>query len=144
MATIAELKNVNTREIREKVWRYIIDCTVEHGYVEDKDVAQHIADRFHSEHCHPNEMKAIMNDHERITVWLQGLALMTDYTYHDIMSKYAEWHECEVSDFSDKQWEKLCEDWWKFLGLKLLQMFRHYRVTEHWKTKEWKTKLYES
>ena len=133
MATIAKLKNVNTREVREKVWRYLLDCSGEHDLADDAAIAQHIADRFYKEYCFENNMGKMPNHHERLSSWLQCLALPVDHNYHKIMDKYADIHACEVSDFSDKQWEKLCEDWWKFLGLKLLQMFKHYKVNEDWR-----------
>lgn len=123
-------KNINSREIKFKVWRYLADSTydVEFTDAQIADAAKHIWQRFDTEYNFKQNRQRYPMLQQRVAEWLAGLPLGIDYTYHDIIERSKAWHDM---DFTEEQAGKICENWFKFLAFKLVQMWQYYDVDPH-------------
>lgn len=112
------MQNTNTKAFREKVYAYLLDCA-------DGMTPAQIWDRFNKEYNYPDNQRRIPNLQARVAEWLSGLALMTEYTYADIIARCEDWHECTLTD---KERDMVSERWFGFLAMKLLQLWVAHKV----------------
>ncbi len=62
-----------------------------------------------------------------LTEWLQGLAINIDFYNHDIIGLAVKWGSLPA-DFTEKQADKILENYWYFMANKLAQLFDGHRV----------------
>ena len=62
-----------------------------------------------------------------MTNWLQGLATDLEYRNHEILALAHKWGSLEP-DCSEKEEDKILENYWHFMANKLLQLFDGYHV----------------
>jgi len=62
-----------------------------------------------------------------LTDWLQGLALPIDFYYCDIIQLAKDWGSIP-HNATQKQEDKICDNYWSFMANKLGQLFDGYRV----------------
>lgn len=118
------MKNTNTNEFKETVFAYICDSVYDFEG-DQSTTAQHIRDRFESEFNYSQNRTRYPNMQRRIANWLAGLPLNIAYTYHDITEIAEKWHNCTLTE---KQRETVQENWFNFLAMKTLQLWRKHNV----------------
>ena len=116
-------KNINSKEMKHLVWNYLGEGCYDFEDERLDAQAAHILERFRSEFNFSQNIRRIPNRHERVADWLAGLPLGIDYTYFDIITTSDAWHDMT---FTDEQAEMICNDWFKFLAFKLIQMWQHF------------------
>lgn len=62
-----------------------------------------------------------------LTDWLQGLALDIAYNNHEIIELAKQWRSLPESA-GEKQEDKILDNYWSFMAVKLMQLFNGYRV----------------
>lgn len=112
------MQNTNTKAFRQKVYTYLLDCA-------DGLTPAEIWDRFNAEYNYPANKVRHPNLQARVAEWLSGLALMTEYTCKDIIARCEDWHECTLTQ---RERDMVCERWFQFLALKLLQLWAAHKV----------------
>lgn len=112
------MQNTNTKAFRQKVYAYLLDCA-------DGLTPAEIWDRFNVEYNYPANKVRHPNLQSRVAEWLSGLALMTEYTYYDIIARCEDWHECTLTQ---RERDMVCERWFQFLAQKLLQLWAAHKV----------------
>lgn len=129
MTIDTRLKRTNTREFRGMVFAYLADADSSFEETGMTDTmtnrAKHMWNRFNSEYNYPENQIRIPSLQLRVAEWLSGLALSVDFTYSDIIATAEHWRE---STLTDEQAERICEQWFKFLAMSLLQMWKRYDV----------------
>ena len=75
--------------------------------------------RFYAEYGHEISRQGL---HGAIREWLMGLALPIDYNNYDILNLAVLWQSIPA-DYSEKQVDKILENYWSFMAHKLLQLF---------------------
>ena len=125
---MAKMKNTNTKEFRAMMFAYLADATPDdEGVLEtERDKAQRIKDKFTSEYDHAYERQRTPNEQQRIAGWLAGLPLMIDYANGDIIERCEEWHGVKLDD---KQAERVVSNWFHFMAMQVLKMWKHHNVT---------------
>lgn len=124
------MKNTNTNAFKEKVFSYLLDCIDPEAYdVDAKTNAQKVAffvGCIYKEYGH--ELVRVGNKQKWIASYFAGLptACMIDYTYYNIIEVCKKWHE--VEDFTPKQQDMLCDNWFNFMAFKMIQLCRAYKV----------------
>lgn len=89
-----------------------------------KEKAQFLYNRFMSEYGYRVKqvgMQTAMVD------WLQGLAIDIPYTYHDII-ELAKKGGSLPENATGKQEDKITENYWRFMAVQTLKLFRKYKV----------------
>lgn len=59
--------------------------------------------------------------------WLQGLAINIEYRNHAILEMAQEWGSISP-DATERQEERILNNYWQFMAAKTLQVFNGYRV----------------
>lgn len=113
------MKNTNSKEFKAKVFGHFSDILsgedMDLSLETDLDKALYVKSRIEGEYEHVIRQKGI---YKAVAEWLSGLAINIDYSYHDIIKRAESWHECELNE---KQADMVCERWFDFMGLKLIQ-----------------------
>ena len=114
--------NTSTNEFRAIFNQFIIDCCEndEQSITTAKDAYIYIKERFNSEYRHKQTMQGLID-------WLQGLAIHTPFCYCDIIDLAKSWGTLN-KDASEKQEEKICNNYWNFLANKIVMFARKDRV----------------
>lgn len=113
------MKNTNSKQFKQMVFNYLADSLYdfEGDYLER--VAR-IKEKFTVEYDYPDNRRRTPNKQDRIAEWLAGLPLSIDYSNVDIIARAEQWHETKLTD---KQAEKIVDNWFNFLAFKTLQMW---------------------
>ena len=78
-----------------------------------------VRDRFYSEYGHDIPRYGLQG---AIREWLMGLALPIEFYNYDILKLAVSWGSLP-EDFSERQADKILENYWGFIANKLLQLF---------------------
>jgi len=117
-------------ELDQKVKRYIIDCIDGSGYdVELKTTAEKIdflRDCFEREYGH--EIKR-QGQQKALAEYFAGLPSCCTVAFYntDILALAVEWGSLP-ENATEKQEDKILENWFSFIAAKTVQMFNGYRV----------------
>lgn len=114
------MKNTNTKQFKATVFAYLCDSLYDFEGNEAERVAR-ILEKFESEYNYPESRKRTPNLQARVAEWLSGLPLNIDYSYPDIKATAESWHECQLTE---KQIDRVRENWFNFLAFKTLQMWQ--------------------
>ena len=95
------------------------DCTYFNNLRNHKECAQFIRGRFDSEYGWCIDQKGEM---QALTDWLQGLALNIPYMNGDILELAG------MQDASEKEQDKITKNYWKFMAMRLLGVFKYFDI----------------
>ncbi len=115
------MKHTNTNKFNAKVKAYllpIIERKLEDYETETGNPFAWVVEQAKKEVPHEFARKS---EQDALAYWLSGMALDIDAYYCDIIATAEKWHECELSE---KEQEKVCENWFSFIALKILQYSR--------------------
>lgn len=99
--------NPTSKKFRQKVVKHFLECAevMFEEYYEDEEVefneenvVNAVINRFLVEANFPNNRKRIPNHYDRVTNWLFGLPLGTDYICYDIRHTLADWYEIDFEE----------------------------------------------
>lgn len=117
---------------------YILDCIDSEGY-EDctyfnqcetaQDKINFIQARFKSEYQWRVDQ---VGEQIALTDWLQGLAINIDYMNYNILNLAVKWGSIP-ENATEKQEQKILDNWFNFIAAKIGQLFRGYRVPKRLK-----------
>ena len=117
-----------TKEQKENYNKYFIDCIDidEETNETDADKIIYLRDRFYSEYGW--NIKRI-GEQKAMIEWLQGLAVNIPYLNHTII-KLAIRFESITEEATDKEKEKILDNYWIFVGNIYLKLFKQYSLYE--------------
>ncbi len=103
---------------------------------DDKDFAndtaklQHVADCFKSEYCYEYNLQRYPNHQVRFAEWLKGLpsCYSIDYENYRIIELAKEWGSLPLNA-TDKQEDKILDNWFSFIAFKTFQLMRKHKVS---------------
>lgn len=128
--------NTNSGIFYAKINPYLMDAISTEGYDKiietDKNKLQHVADCFKSEYCHPENMRRYPNHQNRFAEWLKGLpsCYNIDFENYRILELAQEWGSLSP-DATEKQQDKILENWFNFIALKTFQLMRKNNVSPY-------------
>ena len=113
-------------DLDQAVKRYILDCVQldesEQPIPTTAEKIAYIARRFESETKYSKQ-----TDIQRMTSWLQGLALGIAYSSHDILKLAVAWGSIPA-DATEKQEQKILDNYFHLMANKTAQLIRGYHV----------------
>ena len=118
-------------ELDKKAKLYLLDAM--RSYLEDdyeidtfnnNEIIDFIKSSFYSTHQWSIDR---YGRQKSLTDWLQGLALPIDFYYCDIIQLAKDWGSIP-HNATQKQEDKICDNYWSFMANKLGQLFDGYRV----------------
>jgi hypothetical protein len=118
-------------ELDKKAKLYLLDAM--RSYLEDdyeidtfnnNEIIDFIKSSFYSTHQWSIDR---YGRQKSLTDWLQGLALPIDFYYCDIIQLAKDWGSIP-QNATQKQEDKICDNYWSFMANKLGQLFDGYRV----------------
>ena len=113
------MKHTNSREFRDAMNNYILDCIDPEVYEEktdgDKEKVQFLIDCFKKEYGHAIEQKGSIQD--ALSEYFSGLPSIfnIDFTYYDILQTAKKLHGTEK--FTSKEEDKIIDSWFDFVAL---------------------------
>ena len=118
---------MNSRAARETIFRYILDsvpdCDAEN--MNDTEKAAYLWARFESEYNYADNRKRIPNLQARVAEWLSGLAINIEYRNAGIVALAEKW---QGRTLTDKQAERVIDNYFSFMAFKLMQLWRAYGI----------------
>lgn len=103
---------------------YILACVADEAQEENKTPCAYLTDRFDSEYKwrvdQVGQLKAM-------TDWLQGLAINIEYMNYKIIRLAVKWGSLPANH-TEKQADKILNDYWNFMANKTLQIISGYRL----------------
>ena len=124
---------MTTKALNIKAFNYILNCIDGEGYGKtlftDKDKLQFLADTFKSEYCYPQNLKYYGSYSKTFENWLMGLpsCFNVDFSNYDIIRIAKEWESLPLNA-TEKQEDKIIENWFKFITNKTFQLMKKYNV----------------
>ena len=121
-------------EFNKVVNQYIMDCIDSDGYElkvqpqTDKEKLQFLYNTFWSEKLQYNR-EYYKSEHAAFMDWIQGLpsSFNVDYEYYRIIELAMLWGSLP-HDATEKQTDKICENWFNFIASKTFQLFRKNKI----------------
>lgn len=111
-------------ELSKAAKKYLID-SIAWDECDDMTAAEKIAfckSEFERVANYPYNIKRFPNEQNRLADWLAGLPISIAYTNYDILQLAVAWGSIPA-DYSEKQAEKILENYFNFMAAKLLQLF---------------------
>jgi hypothetical protein len=112
------------------VKQYILDCIDSENYDikvnTDKEKLQFLFNTFQSEYKWQIER---VGQYKAFTEWLMGLpsAFNVEFQNYDILQLAIKW-ESLPKDYTEKQADKILENWFNFITVKTFQLFRKHKI----------------
>lgn len=125
-----------TKEQKAIIYRYIIDCISPEAYEvkaeTDAQKLQFLADTFRKEYCYPENLKRYGSYQEVLRQWIMGLPSVfnVDFENYAIIALAKKWGSLP-ENATEKQEDKILENWFKFIAAKTLQMFSKVGIILH-------------
>ena len=115
-------------ELDQVVKSYLMECIVDEMEppMNNLEVINHCQERFHSE-CGWNVQR--IGRVKAVEEWLRGLPTNIAYWNGEILELAVKWGSLP-ENATEKQEEKITENYWHFMAIKLCQLFDGYRVPE--------------
>ena len=114
-------------ELDRVVKLYILECISENFEGNKLNIAEsiiHVNARFMSEYGHEiaryGRQKAMIN-------WPMGLAINIEFMNFEILKLAVKWGSIP-ENYSEKQADKILDNYWDFMAGKLLQLINGYRI----------------
>ena len=114
-------------ELDRKAKIYILQCIAEDSEGNHYNIAdsiEHVKTRFISEFGHEIKRRG---EPAALREWLMGLALPIDFYNYDILKLAHAWGSLP-DNATEKQEDKIMDNYWNFMATKLHQLFNDYRV----------------
>jgi len=126
-----------SRELDKKAKLYLLEAMRSHleGYdfttesiavMSSKEIADKTRCIFAAEYSWHIERYGVAR---ALVEWLQGLALPIDFYYEDIIDLAKSWGSL-TENATEKQKDKVSDNYWSFMANKLNQLFNGYRVPQ--------------
>jgi hypothetical protein len=127
-----ETRSESTKRVKrasEKYLEYLIDCIDGEGYgeelVTDRDKIQFLFNTFKSEYVCEAHLKRYETLQGCFEEWIQGLPSCFNIPFYnyDIIALAKEMGSL-VEDATEKQEDKIIENYWRFITTKVFRLFR--------------------
>lgn len=120
----------STKNLDELVKRYILDNVDGAGYgvtiTSDREAIQFLKDTFYAEY---GFFAARDGEHKALAEWLKGLPSAINLPFYNYaILEFAVQTGSLEPDYSERQADKILENYWDFMANKIGQMFRGYRL----------------
>lgn len=116
---------------------YILDCIDSSGYEitcnTDKEKLQFLYNTFISEYWHDYNKKYYNgNIIAAFTLWLRGLpsCFNVDFENYVILQIAKRWGSIP-DNASERQEDKILENWFNFISVKTFKLFKKYKIDQH-------------
>jgi len=131
---IMRVKELTPRqEMNIKYENYIINSISSDNYDEDpktsKEKLQFLKDRFINEYWNNNPQAQRLGEQNAFKEWIQGLpsSFNIEFTNYDIL-KLAKEMGSLPQNATDKQEDRVLENYWNFMANKTFQAFKKYNI----------------
>ena len=125
-------KNYTRTQVTAMINEYLLECTpsideLKNEYdliaISDKDRVNYAYADFQRGANYPYNLKQFPNEQMRLSDYLQGLPGMLSvyYTNYDIL-QFAVKTGAIPENYTDKQADKILDNWWSFIACKFLQL----------------------
>lgn len=126
---------MKTNSRQHPVFNYLLNCIPSDAEIlegwgikteTDTQRIKFVLDTFRNEYGH--EIKRI-GEHRAFTNWLMGLpsGINIDFEYYEILKLGKLW-ESIPENATEKQENKICENWFNFITVKFFQLCKFYKV----------------
>jgi len=121
---------MKTKELNSKVKPYIINCVDSSAYdtktVTDKEKLQFLFNTFKAEKGYDIKRVGV---YKAFKDWCMGLptAFSIEYTNYKILELAKEWGSIP-ENATEKQEDKILNNYWNFITVKTFQLFRKHKV----------------
>lgn len=92
----------------------------------EKDKLNSLYEEFKRVANHPYNLKRFPNETNRFADYLSGLPIAIPFYYYDIIEQSKKWHEVET--LTEKQADKIQNDWFRFIASKYLRLMERNRI----------------
>lgn len=119
--------NTNSKAARAVIFRYILDSVTdtECDGMNDSEKALYLWNRWNAEYNYAENQRRIPNVQARIAEWLAGLAIGIEYRNAGIVALAENW---QGRTLTDKQAERVIENYFSFMAFKLMQLWRTHGI----------------
>jgi hypothetical protein len=129
------MEQTKRQNFKQTVTDYILGCVAEEDYngkelKTDAEKLQFVYDCFKSEYWHEYNQKYYNgNQTAAFTSWLQGLpsSFGIDFEPYTILQIAKRWDSIP-ENATEKQEDKILENWFNFISVKTFQLFRKYKI----------------
>ena len=125
---------MNTKELNSKVFPYILDCIYTFDYLgieltDQKEKLQFLYDTFKKEYWHEYNQKVHKNIYTGFSNWIMGLPSTFNIEFENwsIIEIAISWGSIP-ENASEKQQNKILENWFNFITNKTFQLFKKYKI----------------
>jgi hypothetical protein len=120
---------VKTNSKNHPVFAYLLTTVSEEFEGTTAERLQQVCEAFNSEYNYPDNKKRYRNLQQRFAEWLMGLpnALNVEYRNHAILELAKQWGSIP-QDATEKQEDKIIENWFNFAAIKFFQLCKFYKV----------------
>lgn len=125
---------MKTKELNEKVFAYILNAIDPEAYEvkaeTEEEKLKFLYDTFKKEYVYPENVKRYGHEINIMREWLMGLpsAFNVDFANYRILEIAKEWGSLPEG-FSQKQGDKILENWFNFIANKTFQLFKKYKIS---------------
>lgn len=126
------MKYITTKQLNEKAYAYILDriCTDDYNTdidtSTDKGKLEFLYNTFQGEYGWNVKRIGMVNAFRE---WLMGLpgAIRIEWTNYDILQLAKSWG-CIPENATDKEEQKILDNYWNLIAVKSFQLFRKYKI----------------
>lgn len=111
------------------VFAYLVDCIDEEITGTTPERLKEVLRRFKSEYCYPENLKRYGSIQNTFKNWLMGLpsAINVDFENYKILQLAVKWGGIP-ENATEKQQDKILENWFNFISVKFFQLCRFNKV----------------
>jgi len=121
-------KQISTASKNHPVFPYLISCISEEIEGTTAERIQEVLRRFEIEYNYPDNKKRYPNLQARFAEWLMGLPCLQVDFYHFDMIKLAKAWGALPENATEKQCDKITENWFSFMACKWFQLCKFNKV----------------
>ena len=122
-----KIKMSKSSELDRTVKLYILHHIKEDSEGTERNIIdsiEYVKQRFESEWSHEIPRQGYIN---ALTEWLMGIPLSFAFSNYDILQLAIKWGSIP-ENYTEKQADKILENYWRFMANKLNQLFTGYHV----------------
>jgi len=125
------MKRTNTKKFKQKVFAYLLECIDPEAYgksfKQPCDKLNFFKGCLYSEYGH-ELLRPGMTKQKMIASYFSGLpsCCTIAFSYCDIIELSKQWHD--VNEFTEKEEDKICENWFNFMACQMIKLCESYRV----------------
>lgn len=124
---------MKTSELNAHAFNYILNAIdgedFEKEFTSNTDKLQFLFDTFKNEYCYPQNLQKYGSYQETFRQWIMGLPSCFNiaFSYCDIIEIAKEWGSIP-QNATDKQEQKIIDNWFNLIASKTFQLMKKYRV----------------